>query len=73
MGVTGENLAGEYFIPTGSGKYILELVMDPEAGAQAQAGAGIPDGLNQQQRLSSEIAPCFGFVDRRCWLLLKSF
>lgn len=34
MGVTGENLAGEYFISTGSGKYILELVMDPEAGAQ---------------------------------------
>ena len=34
MGVTRENLADEYFISTGSGRYILKLVMDPEAGAQ---------------------------------------
>ncbi|MBQ6565165.1 MAG: rhamnulose-1-phosphate aldolase [Clostridia bacterium] len=30
MGVTGENLAGEYFIATGSGKYFRNVIVDPE-------------------------------------------
>ncbi len=30
MGVTGENLAGEYFISTGSGKYFRNVITDPE-------------------------------------------
>ena len=30
MGVTGENLAGEYFISTGSGKYFRNVALDPE-------------------------------------------
>ena len=30
MGVTGENLAGEYFISTGSGKYMRNVTLDPE-------------------------------------------
>ncbi|MBE5800119.1 MAG: rhamnulose-1-phosphate aldolase [Clostridiales bacterium] len=30
MGVTGENLAGEYFISTGSGKYFRNVILDPE-------------------------------------------
>lgn len=29
MGVTGENLAGEYFISTGSGKYFRNVLVDP--------------------------------------------
>ena len=29
MGVTGENLAGEYFIATGSGKYFRNVSLDP--------------------------------------------
>lgn len=30
MGVTGKNLAGEYFISTGSGKYMRNVILDPE-------------------------------------------
>ena len=30
MGVTGKNLAGEYFISTGSGKYMRNVTLDPE-------------------------------------------
>ena len=30
MGVTGENLAGEYFISTGSGKFFRNVALDPE-------------------------------------------
>ncbi len=30
MGVTGQNLAGEYFISTGSGKYMRNVILDPE-------------------------------------------
>lgn len=30
MGVTGKNLAGEYFITTGAGKYFRNTVLDPE-------------------------------------------
>ncbi|MBE5787878.1 MAG: rhamnulose-1-phosphate aldolase [Clostridiales bacterium] len=30
MGVTGENLAGEYFIATGSGKFFRNVITDPE-------------------------------------------
>ena len=30
MGVTGENLAGEYFLATGSGKYFRNVELDPE-------------------------------------------
>ncbi len=30
MGVTGENLAGEYFLSTGSGKYFRNVILDPE-------------------------------------------
>ena len=30
MGVTGANLAGEYFISTGSGKYFRNVILDPE-------------------------------------------
>ena len=30
MGVTGANLAGEYFISTGSGKYFRNVALDPE-------------------------------------------
>ena len=29
MGVTGENLAGEYFLTTGSGKYFRNVALDP--------------------------------------------
>jgi len=29
MGVTGENLAGEYFLSTGSGKYFRNVILDP--------------------------------------------
>ena len=29
MGVTGQNLAGEYFITTGSGKYFRNVILDP--------------------------------------------
>ena len=29
MGVTGKNLAGEYFISTGSGKYFRNVALDP--------------------------------------------
>jgi len=29
MGVTGENLAGEYFVSTGSGKYFRNVILDP--------------------------------------------
>ena len=29
MGVTGKNLAGEYFIATGSGKYFRKVILDP--------------------------------------------
>ena len=29
MGVTGKNLAGEYFISTGSGKYFRNVILDP--------------------------------------------
>ncbi len=31
MGVTGENLAGEYFISTGSGKFFRNVILDPAA------------------------------------------
>lgn len=30
MGVTGENLAGEYFLSTGSGKFFRNVITDPE-------------------------------------------
>ena len=30
MGVTGENLAGEYFLSTGSGKFFRNVILDPE-------------------------------------------
>ncbi|MCQ2437793.1 MAG: rhamnulose-1-phosphate aldolase [Clostridia bacterium] len=30
MGVTGENLAGAYFLSTGSGKYMRNVILDPE-------------------------------------------
>ena len=30
MGVTGENLSGEFFISTGSGKYFRNVSLDPE-------------------------------------------
>lgn len=30
MGVTGKNLAGEYFVATGSGKYFRNVALDPE-------------------------------------------
>ena len=30
MGVTGANLAGEYFLSTGSGKYFRNVILDPE-------------------------------------------
>ncbi|MBQ2990692.1 MAG: rhamnulose-1-phosphate aldolase [Clostridia bacterium] len=30
MGVTGANLAGEYFISTGSGKFFRNVILDPE-------------------------------------------
>lgn len=30
MGVTGRNLAGEYFLSTGSGKYFRNVILDPE-------------------------------------------
>ena len=30
MGVTGENLAGEYFISTGSGKFFRNVILDPQ-------------------------------------------
>ena len=30
MGVTGENLAGEYFLSTGSGKFFRNVELDPE-------------------------------------------
>ncbi len=30
LGVTGENLAGEYFISTGSGKYFRNVILDPK-------------------------------------------
>ena len=30
MGVTGENLAGEYFLSTGSGKFFRNVEIDPE-------------------------------------------
>ena len=30
MGVTGENLAGEYFLTTGSGKFFRNVILDPQ-------------------------------------------
>ena len=30
MGVRGENLAGEFFVTTGSGKYFRNVALDPE-------------------------------------------
>ncbi len=30
MGVSGKNLAGEYFLTTGSGKYFRNVILDPE-------------------------------------------
>ena len=30
MGVTGENLAGSYFLSTGSGKFFRNVILDPE-------------------------------------------
>lgn len=30
MGVTGQNLAGEYFLTTGSGKFFRNVILDPE-------------------------------------------
>ena len=30
MGVTGRNLAGEYFISTGTGKFLRNVILDPE-------------------------------------------
>lgn len=30
MGVTGENLAGEFFLTTGSGKFFRNVILDPE-------------------------------------------
>ena len=65
MGVTGKNLAGEYFISTGSGKYFRNVALDPadslcvveinEAGDSYRIVWGLSDGTAPTSELPSHI------------------
>ena len=65
MGVTGANLAGEYFLSTGSGKYFRNVALDPEDSLCVVEINGAGDsyrivwGLKNGGRLTSEFPSHF--------------